>query len=929
MWERGAGRWALGAGRLARIPPAGYNYGPFFAPLQEKMGSRWSFVRLRVSVQDRMNSNLSIRETVEWLRDDLVEQRHAVRKVHDRQLTGPRVSAKLTTLIDTVVSRLFDATLAELAPDAIGLLRANIAIVALGSYGRRQCAPFSDVDLMILHQTRHSDEIAAQLRPLTQGVFDVGLQLGHSIRTENEAVQLARDDAVICTSLIDSRFLLGNQQLFESFRASFQKMVQRNSRALCRTFLDARGEEHRQYGETVYLLEPHVKRSRGGLRDLNLLSWLGFAEHGVADPDRLHLQGALSKQDYHRLQSARAFLLRLRNEMHFHAESSRDLLDRAEQLRVAEWHGHTHHAGLLPVENFMRDYFRHSNHLWQMVRRRDASLQVGSRVSRVLEPVLGKNVDGDYRVGLRSVSATASGVTKLKQDLREVLRFVELSVRTGKPIEYAAWSVLLLAAPDFTEGATAEVNQQFYNMLADPQTVGEIVRVLHELGYLEKLVPAMRHARCLLQFNQYHKYTVDEHCLRSVRRASEFGERNDSLGNAYREVQDKRRLHLALLLHDLGKGFEEDHSEVGRKIAEETCALLGLDEPSSEDVKCLVHKHLVMSHLAFRRDTSDQGLIKNFSDEIGSVERLKMLFVMTCADLAAVGPGVLNDWKIEVLADVFARAVPMFALPEEVSPESQLASHRRAVYESLTADEQANAQIVDRIEALPPSFIASCEVPEVVDALRRFRRLTSESAAVAWGVFQSRTKTMQFTAGVSQGVGRGVFSSMAGALSSAGLEILSASTDVLPEKFLMLRYLVTDPRHLEVPSAEYLEQTSQALVAVVESQEAPRFPQVWGREKAEAATRLSALPNEVRIDNSLTEDFTIVEVFTFDRVGLLYLLARKLHDLKLVIAHAKIATYLDQVVDVFYVTDREGHSVTDEQRLNELRRELLAVAETK
>ena len=874
-----------------------------------------------------MTSKLSLNDTVKWLREDLAQQREAVRQVHNRQLSGPRVSAKLATLIDTVVSRLLDVTLAELGPQAADALRSDIAVVALGSYGRRQCSPFSDVDLMILHQSRQSKEIAAQLRPLTQGIFDVGLQLGHSVRTESEAVQFARDDGVICTSLIDSRFLLGNQQLFESFLASFKKMVDRHSLSLCRTFFDSRAVERNQYGETVYLLEPHVKRSRGGMRDFNLLGWLGFAEHGIADPDRLLLQGAISKLDHRRMLSARDFLLRLRNEMHFHAGTARDLLDRAEQLRVAEWLGHTHRAGLLPVEHFMRDYFSHTKHLWQMVRRRDASLQVVSRVSRVLEPVLGKNVDGDYRVGMRTVSATASGITKLKKDLREVLRFIELSVQTGKPIEHRAWSTLLLAAPEFKEEITGDVKEQFYTMLAHVETVGGVLRLLHELGFLEKIIPAVRHTKSLLQFNQYHKYTVDEHCLRSVSKATSFAKRKDALGKAYHEVRDKRVLHLALLLHDLGKGFEEDHSEVGKRIAEEMTTVLNLEQQTVDDVAILVHKHLVMSHLTFRRDTSDLILIKSFAEEIGSVERLRMLFVLSCADLAAVGPGVLNDWKIDVLADVFSRSVKMLQRVDGESQESELAAHRQEILKAMTPQEQADPWNIQQIEAFPASFLANSELLEVVDTLREFHSLEPRGASV-WGKFEPHTKTIQFTAGVNQGVGRGVFSSMAGALSSAGMEILSASTDILPDNFLMLRYLVSDSRHPDGPTAERLKQVSQELARAVDSEDPPHFPQVWGQQKAEAEAQLTALPNEVRIDNTLSEDYTIVEVFTFDRVGLLYLLARELHDLKLVIAHAKIATYLDQVVDVFYVTDRQGNSLEDEVRLEEIRVRLLGLAQS-
>ncbi len=283
-----------------------------------------------------MAKSSQLGDTLQQLRDELQARREEIRASHNRGLSGPQVSAKLASLLDTLIMRLFDAVLVEAGPAKADKLRANLAIVCLGSHGRRQCSPYSDVDLMFLYKTLPTEEVAELLRPLTQGVFDIGLHLGSSIRKPTEAIQLARNDAVICTSLIDARLLLGNQTLFEEFRNSFEKMVRRNSKYLSRQFIDARTEERDQYGESVYLLEPHVKRSRGGLRDMNFLRWFGFAEFGAADPDRLHLLGALSKFDHHRLLSATEYLLRLRNEMHFHAGDSVDLLDRAEQLRIAE-----------------------------------------------------------------------------------------------------------------------------------------------------------------------------------------------------------------------------------------------------------------------------------------------------------------------------------------------------------------------------------------------------------------------------------------------------------------------------------------------------------------------------------------------------------------------------------------------------------------
>ncbi len=865
-------------------------------------------------------------EVVKSLRDDLRTGRESIRESHDRKLAGPRVSAKLATLADMAIQRLFEATLSQLDAEQAAALRSDVALVGLGSHARRQCSPYSDIDLMILHQDLKQEAVAAQLRPLTQGIFDIGLQLGHSVRSPTEAVQLARTDTVICTSLIDARLLLGSRERFESFRSGFETMVRKNSKALCHSFLDARMQERDQYGETVYLLEPHVKRSRGGIRDLNLLRWLSFAKQGISDPERLHHAGAMSKLDFRRLQSATEFLLRLRNEMHFHAGSSHDLLNRAEQLRVADWHGHTQRAGLLPVEHFMRDYFRHTNHLWQLVRRRAASLQVVPTMSRVLEPVLGRKIEDCYRVGAKFVSATPTGMTKLKENLGEVLRIVELSASEGKHLDHATWSTLLLAAPEFTAPVPAGVHAKFYDMLGASSTVGEVLRVLHELGYLEKIVPAMKHVRCLLQFNQYHKYTVDEHSLRAVRKAAGFVDRDDALGHAYREIDDKRVLHLALLLHDLGKGFEEDHSEVGRRIAEETCAILQLERQTAEDVAFLVHKHLVMSHLTFRRDTSDPRLIQGFANDVGSVERLRMLFVLTCADLAAVGPGVLNDWKIDLLADVFSRSATCLQTNDEESPENRLATDRQAVLNAMTESQRNNSWFVRQVEKLPASFLVTCKADQAVSTLQRFHKL-DDGAADAWSVYLPETKTLEFTAGVSQGSGRGAFSSMAGALSSAGLQIHAAGTDVLADDLLMLHYTATDPAH-PLGTPEHRQQTlCRKLIDSVDSAEAPKFPAVWGTDQAEASIQLSALPDEVRIDTQLSEDYTIIEVFTFDRRGLLYRLARKLHDLQLVISHAKIGTYLDQVVDVFYVTDLDQRKVEDQQRLDEISAELLSLIE--
>lgn len=855
-------------------------------------------------------------------REEIAAGRRRIHEMHDRGLDGLQVCNRLTTLVDGVVGKLFDAAASAENASATNNPRTKLALVALGGYGRRQSAPFSDVDLMLLHGGTESKELVPLVRRFTNAMFDAGLQLGSSLRSGEEAVQLARTDGVICSSLIDNRLVAGSQPLHEHFRDLFDRMVRKRSKAVCKSFCDARAEERNQYGESLYLLEPHVKRSRGGLRDIHLLRWIGFAELGESDPERLFMQGAMSKFDHHRLQSAQAFLLRLRNEMHFHADSGKDLLDRAEQLRIAALMGYRGGEGLLPVEQFMRDYFRHTNHVWQMARRREAAILTASTMTRMLDPVLGRKVEGDYRVGVRQITATRAGLAKLQGNLAEVLRLIELSASENKPLDHSTYSSLLLAAPDCDENLSPATAERFLYLLGTRTLAARSMRVLHELGYLDKLIPAMKHARCLLQFNQYHKYTVDEHSLQSVERVTEFHDRDDALGEAYRSIADKKRLHLALLLHDLGKGFEEDHSEVGRRIAEEVGPRLHLHPSATRDIAFLVHQHLNMSHLAFRRDIGDRELVRRFAELVETPDRLRMLFVLSCADLAAVGPDVLTQWKVEVLRELFYKTLAV--LEAQPSPHTlALAERRREMAGLLTAEEQQDPWFERQTESLPAGFVAARTGREIGEALRRFRKLPARGAD-AWGHYNAETQTVEFTAGVDQGRGRGAFSSMAGALSSNGLQILAADMQVMADDLLLLRFVVIDPDSKGAPPKARLNAVANDMIASVGSKEPPKFRRIWGQDSAEASLRLSGLPNDVRIDNAASAEATVVEIYTFDRTGLLYSLARRLHDLELTIWHSKIHTNIDQVVDVFYVTNRGGGKIVDEERLAYIRQEMLA-----
>jgi [protein-PII] uridylyltransferase len=327
-----------------------------------------------------------------------------------------------------------------------------------------------------------------------------------------------------------------------------------------------------------------------------------------------------------------------------------------------------------------------------------------------------------------------------------------------------------------------------------------------------------------------------------------------------------------------------------------------------------------MSHLGQKHDISQPQLVARFVEQVGTQARLDMLFLVTCADLAAVGPGVLSSWKVEVLSELYFSAARRLAAAEETDVEAR----RQAAGALLTKAERADPWFDRQLAALPVSFVTKRPAAALIDALRRLRSLAPR-AGVAWANYLPETGTVEFIAGIDQGSGRAIFSSMAGALTSKNMQILAAETNALADGLLLLRYVAEEPESPGKPSPERLAAICDALVASIDCEEPPRFPKILGREQKEAAAALADLPNEVRIDNEMSPDSTVVEVFTIDRRGLLYRLAWALHDAGLVIRFAKIGTYLDQVVDVFYVAERDGRKPLAEERLGEIRAALTAV----
>jgi [protein-PII] uridylyltransferase len=660
-----------------------------------------------------------------------------------------------------------------------------------------------------------------------------------------------------------------------------------------------------------------------------LIRWIGFLHHGTADFNQLAEAGALSAEDLESLRHANEFLLRLRNELHFHAGQAADVLTRNEQLRIAALRGYQKHEGLLEVEQFMRDYFRHTRSVSHIAQRFVARAKSHDFLSRVQTELFGHRVEEGVRSGPVGLWTSRSAAEEIGRDLTAIIRLVDLANLYDKPIAPDTWEIIRRQSASLPPSLPPpEACKHFMSLLNHPARLGQLLRDLHDAGLLERFIPAFARARGLLQFNQYHKYTVDEHCLRAVEFAAELRIDHGPLGRVYRPLRRKDLLHLSLLLHDLGKGHLEDHREVGVSIAREVSRRLDLPPQDADVLRFLVHRHMSMNHLAFRRDTADEQLAVDFAVQVGSPDVLQMLYILTAADLGAVGPDVWDGWKSEIVTDLYHRTMQQLAGDSPATSLDDFFKTRREEIAECLTDVGSDPWVREQIENLPAGYLNATQPKQAAADLRLLKGIRPGDA-LANGEYLPETDVCQYTIATSEMITPGIFHKLTGALSSHGLEIRSAQIHTLAEGLVLDRFWVFDPDFAGESPPERIAEINHALIAALKTPagQSPSFRRTWKKGGGQVL-KVPGVQTRVNIDNSTSDSFTILDIFAHNRTGLLFAITRTLFELGLSVARAKVGTYLDQVVDVFYVTDREQRKIEDPPRLDEIRRQLLDVIES-
>lgn len=852
----------------------------------------------------------------------LKEQREALYERLKEGALGGEIVQAFSDFMDALLIARFREVIHEGKAD-IQTNWQQCCLVAMGGYGRRELAPYSDIDVMVL--THGNQPEMAQV--ISKGVFhhlwDLGFQVGHSVRSIAECLEIGEADLPARTSLMESRFLGGNPAVFQEFLKKFdRRILKRQAKQFVLDKIEERRREYAKFGGTVFLLEPNIKKSKGGLRDVHLIQWIGQARFGAGTIQELADQGILAFQDYQILQEAQEFLWRIRGFLHFEAKRAQDILTFDDQVRLAEIYGLSDLPNLLAVEQFMQQYFRHTTGLHDRCLRFLEQTQELSWVSRMRRWWPNSLIEGSFRIEDGRLTIHAEKLHGVLESPILLLRLFELSQAQAVPVDSKILNELsqyLTTIPNELFH-TEEASRIFRGILSRPGRIGQTLEAMHQASLLEKLVPAFARVRGLMQFNQYHKYTVDEHSLLAVKETECLQEDQGIIGEVYRQIQDKDILHLAVLLHDLGKGRPGDHSKIGQEIAHKMADRLELSEQDREVLAYLVFHHLVMSHTAFRRDLNDPKIILTFARKMKTVEVLQKMFILTVADISAVGPEVMTKWKESLLGELYSRTYEVMMEGQAskkverggsvLRPVDRKALLERMITQGREIQEPDWPSWVDeQLLQLPDWYIASIPVKQLATHLLAIKNLPAQPTYVE-GQNNIELGISEYVLITRAQAKPGLIMQVTGVLAALDLEVLHAQIMTLADGTVLDVFSVNDGSCDGQPSDSRLREVSQELQAVV--QEETSVEQVFERRRRmNFGTQFPTgrRPTEVLIDNEVSDSCTVIDVFADDKPGLLFVLAKTLVQLDLSIHMARIGTRLDQVVDVFYVTNAQGDKI--------------------
>jgi [protein-PII] uridylyltransferase len=815
---------------------------------------------------------------LEFFRAVLAEGLESLKAMHAEGASGQDSVRAHARFVDGLVR-----TLTRLITEdarAGGIAVTPCVVVALGGYGRGELHPSSDIDLMVVYDGTLSPFVQRLMQELLYTLWDLGLQVGHSLRSLEDCVAMARTDFPSRTSMQEARLIAGDRPLFTRFGKILRDNVFRQDFGdFLATTLSEREQRYRKFGASPYIGEPADK-------------------------------GLITRREQASADAALTFLWRVRNELHFFSGHKNDVLTRDLQPRIAKNLGYENEGDTLGVERFMRDYYLHARAIHRISRRLIARCQEtlsrrGSAERRQRQQALADGLvffDGRLHLADGDPGALRRDPARIMKVFWHLHRLgCELSLELERAIEDS------LDVVDDVFRASPVVRELFLDICRSWGRVAFTLSEMHELGLLGRYLPEFGALTCLVQYDVYHKFSADQHSLLAVEHLEALapGQSSESEGAAqvFQEVEKPGLLMLGMLLHDIGKAKGHGHVAKGIPLIRELTQRIGLAPADADRVEFLVAHHLTMSHIAQRRDIDDPKTIADFAATAAEPERLRMLYLLTYADMRAVGPGVLTGWQAVILHDLYLRTLARLTGGREEKPNrTQLAERLRQVVK----DEIGLQAVKAHLAMVSDRYVTITNVQRMAEHLRLIARLDGDP--VATELFHHPDIGSSDLVVVTRDV-PGLFALIAGTLAAHGINIISAQIATRADGIAIDTFQVNDPTGDAVTSSAHWHRVLDALRAVLVHEQTVEAL-LERRQRGRAAADGFARP-KVGVDNRLSDEQTVIEVKCADRLGLLYLITRTLSAHGLDIASARIATEIDQALDTFYVHDRDGRKLEE------------------
>ena len=843
---------------------------------------------------------------------------------------GREAAAAQAFLIDQILRVTFDFTCERLYPLNNPTASERIALIAVGGYGRGEMAPHSDVDIAFLTPWKQTGWTEQVIESILYTLWDLSLKIGHSSRSLDEMIRMAKGDLTIRTALLEARYVWGDQPLYDEASARFDaEVVAGTARSFVAEKLAERDARHKRMGDSRYVVEPNLKEGKGGLRDLHTLFWIGKYMHRVGSVAELVERGLLTKVELRQFQKAENFLWAVRCHLHAITGRGEERLTFDVQREIATRMRYADRPGRSAVERFMQHYFL-------------IAKQVGDLTGVFLAHLDDQFAPKGRRfslAGLRRAPRDLQGFVldrgrlALPSDdwfVRDPTRLIALFAVADKQqveIHPQAMRAANRDAKLIDAGVRAnpQANALFVDILTSSRNPETVLRWMNEATVFGRFVPDFGRVVAQMQFDMYHHYTVDEHSIRAIGllakiEKGEFGDDHPLATAIVKQIVSRRVLYAAVLLHDIAKGRGGDHSVLGAQVAEKLCPRFGMTPAETETVAWLVRTHLLMSATAFKRDLSDFKTILDFAELVQSPERLRLLLVLTVVDIRAVGPGVWNSWKRQLLSDLFNAAEEVLRLGhKQKGRKERISAKQEALHAALGWPEARFAKYRKR---LPEAYW----IAEPADILERNARHIDQSGdkllSISAQVYPDRGATLVTVYAADH---PGLFYRLAGAIHLAGGSIIDARIHTTRDGMALDNFLIQDPFGQPFDDPSRLKRIEVAIDDVLANR-SQLTERLAARPLPRTRAHAFAVEPNVLIDNGASNRYTVVEINAQDRPALLNALAHALFQSSVTIRSAHIATYGERAVDTFYVTDLTGEKIVDPQRLRGLEDMLLDAA---